>query len=164
MIRNNKSLNKLIVLLLVRSISMQRAGTLLFCTLIISCSAQQNVITVENAWIREAPPNASAMAGYMTIHNPTTQDWVLIFAESEDFSTIEIHRTIVTNGVARMRHQAELPIAAGSSLGLKPGDLHFMLMGPKRPFKANNGATISLHFKNADITEKIGVTFPIRKH
>ena len=117
--------------------------------LLTSCSQeQQNTITVQNAWIREAPPNASAMAGYLTINNTTTQDRVLIFAKSQHFNAIEFHRTVIKDGVIKMRRQDELVLLAGKSIQFKPGDFHLMLIGPKAEFKTNNEVMITLCFKN----------------
>ena len=72
---------------------------LIIFTLIILLSAchnsEQDSFTVEGAWVREAPPNATAMAGYVTITNNTDQSRILSAANSEQFNVVEIHRTIV---------------------------------------------------------------------
>ena len=136
----------------------------LFCLLLISCSQeQQNAITIQDTWIREAPPTAFAMAGYLTINNTTTQDRILTFAKSKHFNAIEFHRTVIKDGVAKMRRHDELLIPAGKSLEFKPGDFHLMLMGPKTAFKTNDEVTITLCFKNADKIEEVDISMPVKK-
>jgi len=136
--------------------------------LLTACSEEQastttsNTVSIENAWIREAPPNASAMAGYLTIHNKTSQDRTLTFAKSQTFKAIEFHRTIIEDGMAKMRHQNELLIPAGTSLVFKPGDFHLMMMGPKTALHKNDEVAITLGFKNAGVIEEIEITLPVK--
>ena len=137
---------------------------ILVCLPLATCSKeQQNTITVQNAWIREAAPNASTMAGYLTINNTTTQDRVLTFARSQNFNAIEFHRTVIKDGVVKMHHQDELVLLAGESIQFKPGDFHLMLIGPKTEFKANDEVMITLCFKNVSTIEEIDIIMPIKK-
>ena len=125
------------------------------------------MFTVEDAWVREAPPNASVMAGYVTITNNSKQDHILTFAKSKQFSAVEIHSTIVEDGVAKMRRQDDLPVPAGGSLELKPGSYHLMLMSPKTAFKANDEVTVTVCLKldddpKAEIKE-VDIVMPVQK-
>ena len=137
---------------------------ILIYLLLAACSQeQQNTITVQNAWIREAPPNASTMAGYLTINNTTTQDRVLTFAKSQYFNAIEFHRTVIKDGVVKMHRQDELVLLAGKSIQFKPGDFHLMLIGPKTEFKTNDEVMITLCFKNVSAIEEIDIVMLIKK-
>ena len=132
--------------------------------LLTSCSQEpKNAVTVQDAWIREAPPNASAMAGYLSITNSTDQDRILTFAKSKQFNVVEIHRTIVENGVAKMRRQDNLIVPAGDSLVFKPGDFHLMLMGPQAKLKAGDEVTITLCLLIDDKIEELDVVMPVKK-
>lgn len=102
---------------------------------------------VEGAWIREAPPVAKVMAGYLTIHNPAEEAVVLEGAESPLFDRIEIHRTGMKGGMASMERQQGVTIPARGQVKFAPGGLHLMLMGPKKPLVAGSTATITLRFK-----------------
>jgi len=53
------------------------------------------------------------LAGYATLKNNTDQDQTLTFAKSDQFKMVEIHKTIVVDGVAKMRRQDNLVIPAG---------------------------------------------------
>ncbi|MEJ2114609.1 MAG: copper chaperone PCu(A)C [Gammaproteobacteria bacterium] len=137
-------------------------------TLVTACNqSSKEMFTAEGAWVREAPPNASAMAGYVTITNNSKQDHILTFAKSKQFNAVEIHRTIIKDGVAKMRRQDDLPIPAGGSLELKPGSYHLMLMSPKTTFKANDEITVTVCLKldddpKAEIKE-VDIVMPIQK-
>jgi len=43
------------------------------------------------------------LAGYLTLHNPGDRAVTVVGAESPDFERVEIHRTELRDGVARMR-------------------------------------------------------------
>ena len=137
-------------------------------TLLTACNQTPiEMITVEGAWVREAPPNARAMAGYVTITNNSKQDHILTFAKSKQFNAVEIHRTIVKDGIAKMRRQDDLPIPAGGSLELKPGSYHLMLMSPRTAFKANDEITVTVCLKldgdpKAEIKE-VDIVMPVQK-
>lgn len=135
-----------------------------FITLLFACNqAPKEAFSTEGAWVREAPPNATAMAGYVTITNNTEQDGILTFAKSKQFNVVEIHRTIVENGVAKMRRQKDLPIPAGGSLELKPGSYHLMLMTPKSTFKTNDEVTVTVGLKSGDDIKEIDIIMPVKK-
>jgi copper(I)-binding protein len=119
--------------------------------------------STEGAWVREGPPNAGALAGYVTITNHTDKDRTLVKAKSEQFNVVEIHRTIVVDGVAKMRRQKDLPIPAGDSLILEPGSYHLMLMTPKKVFKANDEVTVTISLKLDEEIEDFDIVMPVKK-
>jgi copper(I)-binding protein len=133
-------------------------------TLLTACGqSSKESFSTEGAWVREGPPNAGALAGYVTIKNHTDQDRTLVMAKSEQFNVVEIHRTIVENGVAKMRRQKDLPIPAGSSLVLEPGSYHLMLMTPKSAFKANDEVTVTVSLKHDEVIEDFDIVMPVKK-
>ena len=112
--------------------------------------AAEGGIIVENAWIREAPPGARAMAGYMTVKNNGTNDKVLVGASSDAFGEVMLHRTIVEDGMAKMVHQMAITIPAKGAVTFEPNGYHVMLMGPKKPLKAGDKVEITLKFKDGE--------------
>jgi len=137
-------------------------------TLISACTpTSEDIFSANGAWVREAPPNASAMAGYVTITNNSDKDRTLVFAKSKQFNAVEIHRTIVEDGVAKMRRQEDLPIPAGESLVLEPGSYHLMLMTPKSAYKADDEVTVTVCLRldgdpNNQI-EEVDIIMPVKK-
>jgi len=116
-------------------------------------------LMVDNAWIREAPPGATALAGYMTVHNDSDKERVLVGASSPAFGNVMLHRTVMENGMAKMVHQMAITIPAGGKVTFKPNDYHIMLMKPKHALKAGDKVDITLEFKNG---ETMTVTHEVR--
>ncbi len=140
---------------------------LAFIILLTACQkTEQEILVIEDAWIREAPPNASMMAGYVTIKNNSEEVITLTSAISKQFHHVEIHRTIVENGVAKMRHQKELPIPAGESVKLEPGGYHFMLMHPESAVKADDEVLVTVRYHQKDdlnTTQDLDIIMPVKK-
>jgi hypothetical protein len=103
-------------------------------------------IQLENAWIAEAPPLSKVMAGYMKIQNPGKQPVAIEKITSADFSSIEIHRSVEKDGIARMERQDGINIAAGSQFELAPGGYHLMMFKPKKPFHAGDRSQLIFTF------------------
>ncbi len=110
-------------------------------------------INIENPWIRSAPPTATVLAGYMTIHNRSGNNIVFTAASSPSFSTVQLHRTTLHNGMMHMETVKTLPINAGGSATLEPGSYHLMLSNPKQAIKTGDSIPLTLHFEN--ITKSI---------
>lgn len=96
-------------------------------------------------WVREAPPNARVMAGYMNIRNSGSTAVHIITVSSPGFTRAELHRTVVEEGVARMEPVEQLEIAAGTSVSLEPGGLHLMLIEPEQALQEGDSVTLVLH-------------------
>ena len=152
--------------LLIKNI-MHKSILLALIILLTACQkTEQEILTIEDAWVREAPPSASMLAGYVTITNNTDEVLTLTSAISKQFHHVEIHRTIVENGVAKMRHQKELPIPAGESVKLEPGGYHFMLMHPESSVKADDEVLITVRYHQKDdpkSTQEFDIIMPVKK-
>ncbi len=124
------------------------------------CSAGGPDLTVADPWVREGPPNARVLAGYMVITNPSDRPETIVGASSPAFESIEIHRTVLEAGVARMVEQPRLLVPAGDQLALEPGGYHLMLMGAKRTLRAGDTVTV---FLNLDGGREVSVEAAVRK-
>lgn len=128
-------------------------------TFIVAASEDVGV-TIDNLWIREAPPGMTTMAGYMALRNNTSRPEVLVAASSSGFETVMIHRSIVQDGMARMVHASQIELAPNASLVFAPGGYHLMLMNPKRTLRAGDRVDIILEFRSG---LRLPVTFEVRK-
>lgn len=99
-------------------------------------------LAVADAWIREAPPGAMSVA-YAKLTNRGKRPVTLTGARSEAFGGAGLHRTIVVDGMARMR-EGTLEIAPGASAALEPGGWHLMLFDPARILKAGDVVQVAL--------------------
>jgi hypothetical protein len=115
---------------------------------------------VVDPWIRLAPPGARMMAGYLVLENPGDQPQELVAVSSPDFASIEVHRTEIVDGVARMIPEPDLTVPAGGRAVFEPGGRHLMLHGPARDL--SEGDTVALSFGFAD-GGRIDLTAPVRR-
>jgi len=99
---------------------------------------------ITDAWIRSAPPGAP-MAGYLDLHNPGDRTLRCDGASSEAFDSVELHRSVVEDGMSRMLHGQIAELAAGGRLRFEPGGYHLMLFGARRPLARGDSAVILLH-------------------
>jgi copper(I)-binding protein len=139
---------------------MKRLVALIALALGTLTAAAAGPVTVQNPWIREAPPTASALAGYMVLVNPGDNPHTLVNTTSADFGNIMAHRTVVENGMARMIHAGKLEVPAHGKLTFAPGGYHLMLMQPKRALHAGDEVNITLEFADGS---KLPVAFTVRK-
>jgi len=116
-------------------------------------SACEN-ITVQNAWIREAPPTIKVMAGYLDIENSSDKELILLAAESDDYERIEFHQSQIEKGVAKMQQQNEIIIARNSTFSFTPGGFHLMMFNPTSPMREGRLTSIKLIFKGGDKGDK----------
>ncbi len=103
-------------------------------------------VHVEAAWVRAAPPSAMMLAGYMTVRNDGNVPAVFKSAQSDAFGSVELHKSVIVNGVSTMRPAGDQAIPAGGSLRFEPGGLHLMLMEPKRQLNSGDQVRFRLHF------------------
>lgn len=121
----------------------------LFTLFIYPVLADENSdISINDAWISEAPPTVSILAAYAHIHNSSSEPRTLVSVTSSAFSSVELHLSKVINETATMEEQEVLTVPANSSIELTPGGYHLMLIEPKNIFKA--GDIIMLDFRFAD--------------
>lgn len=132
------------------------------CVVLTSTNAQQETtnFVISDAWIREAPPNAMALAGFMMIDNSDDHKHQLLGASSPAFEWIEMHRTVHDGNIVRMVPLNSLPLPSGGRLTMEPGGNHLMLMNPNTLLRAGDEVTITLTFENG---LELAVPFRVEK-
>jgi copper(I)-binding protein len=104
-------------------------------------AASQPGLTISDAWARPAAA-AGQSAAYLTIANAGAADTLLSVRCSVAGSTM-IHQTSTdASGMTGMSPIDKLPIPAGTTVTLKPGGYHVMMMGLTQALAA--GATLEL--------------------
>ena len=114
-----------------------------------ACSppAREGGVKVVEPWTRATPPGASVGAGYMTIANDGARPVRLLGGETPVAEKVEVHAMSMDGGVMRMRPLTDgLEVPAGGEVELKPGDMHLMLIGMKRPLIEGESVPITLVF------------------
>jgi hypothetical protein len=134
-------------------------GTLLLMLSVFSVSAEE--LTVTDPWVRTAPPNAPALAAFMTLENRSGSDISVVDVRTSlAVVRVELHRTIMTDGMMKMHPQKLIPVPPHSSTELKPGSWHIMLIGPKKV--PTEGEVVHLILVLSDGSEQI-VTASVRQ-
>jgi hypothetical protein len=92
-------------------------------------------ITVEKPYYAETP---TAIAVYITIHNGKLKEVCLVKTELAEpgMAKVEIHETVMKEGVHQMRPVERLCIPPRGTLEMKPGGYHIMIMGDNETIKA----------------------------
>ncbi len=107
-------------------------------------------IVVEQAWARLAPGAAKTGAVYLTVHNKSDQDDLLLAVDSPVARSTAVHATTIENGVARME-----PLPAGINLPshgevvMRPGGMHIMLTGIAADMKVGSLLPVKMVFRDA---------------
>jgi len=117
-------------------------------------------LAVSDGWVRAAPA-AGNSAAYMIIRNDGPAPDRLLAALTPAAARVEIHRTEMEGGVARMVHQAEgLEVPAGSTVALEPGGLHVMLMDLVADLEDGQTLLLTLQFEQAGV---MTLELPVRR-
>lgn len=102
---------------------------------------------VTDAWARATPAKAANGAAYLTIESATPDR--LTGASTPVAGRAELHQMTMQGNVMRMRQIAGIDLPAGQPVTLKPGGLHFMLLGLKQPLKKGDKFPLTLDFAKA---------------
>jgi copper(I)-binding protein len=119
---------------------------LVLCLSIQVALADDLPIKITNVWISEAPPAVSPLAAYASLQNQSSYEMTLVAVSSPDFSNIEIHLSLVADGMARMEKQPAMTIPAEATIELSPGGYHLMLFNPGKQFVAGDKAMLVFTF------------------
>ncbi len=120
------------------------AAALAFSTGALAGAADQ--ISVQDPYVRLAPPGAPATGAFMVIKNNGDKDVKLVKADNPASKVTELHNHINDNGVMKMRQVPGVDIKAKGEAVLKPGSLHVMLIDLKAPMKEGDVVPITLSF------------------
>ena len=135
---------------------------LTLCLLLMAGAIQANdKLSISRAYSPEAPPVVKVLAAYAVIENKSAKDITIVSIHSPDFSKVEIHRMESKNGMMSMVEQKQLTIPAGKVISLLPGEIHIMLIGPRKIFRDGDRLQLTLELDNG---QQQTVSVPVRKH
>jgi copper(I)-binding protein len=106
-----------------------RTTILIVALLIAACAETDKAPLVATDIVITQPMLAKSMrAAYLSLTNNTDENIRITQVTSDVFSSVQLHETTVTDGVARMRKLPQLDIPAGGTVRLERGGKHLMLM------------------------------------
>jgi copper(I)-binding protein len=160
--------------------------TLLASLILASCNSAAGELNVKDAWARPTVSNAQATstmsmgdsmtktnsmdsmnagpvsAAYMVIENKTNSAEKLIDVNASIADVAQVHETKQTSdGMMGMQQvQGGLDIPAQSSVTLKPGSYHIMLMGLHQDLSVGQSFSLTLTFQSG---KKITLDVPVKQ-
>lgn len=117
-------------------------------------------LQITDPWVREAPPGMQVMGAFLKLKNTGDQAVVLIGGHSDSFTKVEMHKTEITNGNARMLRQEQIEILPGEEKVFEPGSFHLMMMKPVKMLNEGAMVNITLELENG---EHIDFIAPVKK-
>lgn len=105
------------------------------------------------------PYAKAAAAGEMTaifgtIDNPTSKSIHVVKAHVDVAKQTQLHEMVTENGTMTMKEKTDgFTIAAKSTLDLKPGGLHIMLIGLTSALKAGDEVSVTLTLEDGSTIE-----------
>jgi periplasmic copper chaperone A len=111
-------------------------------------------VTVQDPYVRLAPPNAPATAAFMVIRNAGDKDVKVVKADNPVSKVTELHTHLNEGGVMKMRPVPAIDVKAKGEAVLKPGGLHVMMIDLKAPMKEGDTVPLTLTFDDGS-TKKV---------
>lgn len=117
-------------------------------------------LSFEDAWARASIGGSKVSAVYLVVANRGEAVDRLVGAETGRAARATIHRSVVEDGVAKMRHAAAVEVPPGGSVRFEPGGLHVMLTGVAPPLEAGERIPVTLVFERAG---RLDLSVPVRR-
>ena len=125
-----------------------------------SPAAGEGALSVEGAWARASIGGSKVSAVYLVVTNRGEEADRLLGADTGRARHAMIHRSVVEDGVAKMRRAGAVEVPPGGSVRLEPGGLHVMLTGVAPPLEAGERIPVTLVFEHAGA---LTLSVPVRK-
>jgi periplasmic copper chaperone A len=131
-----------------------------FSNIVLADGIKFKQLEIDDAWIKETPPNHPMTGGYLKIENNGYSDEVLIGVSADFAMKSEIHEMKMEGDVMKMRPlENGLVIPANGEVYLKPGGYHLMFMKLKQQMVPMDVHQVTLKFKYSG-----SVTLPMMVH
>ena len=107
-------------------------------------------VEIDGAYARASITNVPNSAAFFVIKNNSDKDIAITSANSDIAEKNELHTHIKENKMMKMIKIEKLVVPAKSSLELKSGGDHVMLIGLKKELKAGDEISLELSFSDGD--------------
>jgi len=108
----------------------KRAAALALAALLLSACGAPGELAVRDAYVVPSPSGTGPAGGFLVIANGSDRERSLVGASTPACARVELHRSWLDGGVARMAAVDAMALPAGGELRLEPGGYHLMLFGP----------------------------------
>lgn len=100
------------------------------CCPLLACTLENAPLVAENVVVTKPLPGVRMGAGYLSLSNTTSQTILITKVLSPNFDSVEMHESVLEDGVSRMYKLDELVILPGRTVHFEPGGKHLMLRQP----------------------------------
>ena len=123
-------------------------------------AAASEPVTVTGGWVRSTVPGQKGSGAFMKI--TATEGVRLTGVSSPVAGVAEVHEMKMEGDVMKMRAVPVLELPAGSTVELKPGGYHLMLMDLKQSLTVGSTVPVTLMFRDAKGAERrVEVKLPV---
>jgi copper(I)-binding protein len=116
---------------------------------VVAHQYQAGPLVIGHPWSRPTAPGMPMGVAYLSISNSGKEADSLIAASTPAAARVEIHQSTITDGMARMRPLAEIPIPPGATVKVEPGGIHLMLVDLRAPLAAGTQVPLEITFRRA---------------
>lgn len=110
-----------------------------------ACGNDGPPLVANDVVVKPPMPGMQMTAGYLTLRNNSAEEITIDRVTSPQFERVEMHETVIEDGVSRMKAIPEIVLGAGAAVEFRPGGKHLMLMRP-----GDDLATVTLAFQSGD--------------
>lgn len=121
-------------------------AVMLAAPLLIACGGEEEGLEITNAFATEAALGGRA-ALYFTITNHDVFQDVLEAVSTPAAAVSQIHRTVSEGGRIQMERIGGIPIGPDTTIALRPGGYHVMLLDLQQPIAPGDTLTVNLQFR-----------------
>lgn len=119
-----------------------RCLALLTLVFTAGCGAQpEPPLVASDVTVTRPLPGMQMSAAYLSLTNNTDETIRISRVSSVQYASVQIHESVVEDGIARMRALPVLEIPAGATVRLERGGKHLMLSRPSA-----TASTVTLQF------------------
>ena len=110
------------------------------------CAGDRDQLVATDVLVPAPLPGRAMTAAYFTLVNHGDRPVTVTRVSSPQFTVVELHESIVEDGISRMRRLHEVSVPPRGSVQFAPGGIHLMLMQPVEDIVA-----VTLNFYAGDL-------------
>ena len=108
-------------------------------------------LAVSDVELYAALPGSHAAVGYLSLHNHSDAPLTIDNISSSGFAAVQMHETVIDDGVASMQPLPSVTIEPGSSVNFVAGGKHLMLMQPTADMAAGSNVMLEIQYDSGGI-------------
>lgn len=118
---------------------------------VLGCGGSGPDLAISDIQVVAPAPGRTASVGYLTVHNQGGKPAALTSVSSLQFARIEMHQTVLKDGVARMQALDTVIVNAKGKVDFVPGGRHLMLFEPTIGLIPGKNISLAFHFDTGAI-------------